>query len=320
MTRLEKKRHAALMRWLRIALVVFLACAVALFFIIVPYRALLPADRISARREGELRIHFLSVGQGDATVVEFPDGDALLIDGGNGSFSANDALVRYLKGLQFSALTLILTHADSDHFGGLTEVLRVFDAQKVYLPAIGSSADGYDRFLSAVEKEGCETDTLSRYDVISRPSGAYAVCISPRSVGETDENDASVTLFLSYEGVNVLLCSDMGMQRENLLLSELALSEDIFDSAAYSVRLPETDILKVAHHGSGEASGEAWLAMLSPEAAIISCGAGNDYRHPAQETLERLEGVGAEIFRTDELGHIVVSISGGGYTINGGAL
>lgn len=320
MTRLEKKRHAALMRWLRIALVVFLACAVALFFIIVPYRALLPADRIPARREGELRIHFLSVGQGDATVIEFPDGDALLIDGGNGSFSANDALVRYLKGLQFSALTLILTHADSDHFGGLTEVLRVFDAQKVYLPAIRSSADGYNRFLSAVEKEGCETDTLSRYDVISRPSGAYAVCISPRSVGESDENDASVTLYLSYEGVNLLLCSDMGIQREELLLSELALSEDIFDSGTYSVRLPETDILKVAHHGSGEASGEAWLAMLSPEAAIISCGAGNDYRHPAQETLERLKGVGAEIFRTDELGHIVVSISGGGYTINGGAL
>ena len=318
MTRHEKKRRAALRRGLALGLSAVLVCAVALFFLFVPYRSLLPADSISPRGEGELRIHFLSVGQGDATVVEFPDGDVILIDGGNGSFSANDTLVCYLKGLQFSALTLILTHADSDHFGGLTEVLRVFDAEKVFLPAIGAETDAYERFLSAVEREGCETDTLSRYDVISRPSGAYAVCISPRSIGETDENEASVTLYLSYQGVNVLLCSDMGTQREELLLSELALAENIFDSGTYRVRLPETDILKVAHHGSGEASGAEWLSMLSPEAAVISCGAGNFYRHPAQETLERLEGVGAKIFRTDELGHIVVSISDGGYTINGG--
>ena len=59
-----------------------------------------------------MRIHFLSVGQGDCTVVEFPDGDALIIDAGDGSFSANNALVRYLKGLDVSALTLIATHAD----------------------------------------------------------------------------------------------------------------------------------------------------------------------------------------------------------------
>ncbi len=319
MTRRDaERRHVRTMRLMRTALVMLVACAVALFFLIVPFRALLPADPIPPRGEGEMRLHFLSVGQGDATVVEFPDGDALLIDGGDGSFAANDALVRYLKGLDISSLTLIATHADSDHFSGLTEVLRVFRVEKVYLPVIGARTDGYARFLAAVEREACETDTLVRYDVIARPSGAYAVCISPHAVGETDENDASVALYLSYAGINVMLCADMSTTRENALLDELSLYEGIFDSGAYRVRPEETHLLKVSHHGSGNATGAAWLAHLLPEAAIISCGAGNSYRHPAEETLARLAAVGAEIYRTDELGNIVVTIADGGYTINGG--
>ena len=88
------------------------------------------------------------------------------------------------------------------------------------------------------------------------------------------------------------------------------------------MRLRETDILKVAHHGSAGASGEEWLSCLSPETAILSCGAGNAYRHPAGETLARLAQAGAQIYRTDELGHIIVHIGDGGYTVEpqGGGL
>ena len=142
-----------LLRCLRLALVVLVTCAVALFFLIVPFRALLPAYPVPARGEGELRIHFLSVGQGDATAVEFPDGEVLLIDGGDGSFSANDALVRYLKGLQMTALSVLSTHADADHFAGLCEVLTVFDVEKVYLPVLRDAPE-YERFLAAFTDSG----------------------------------------------------------------------------------------------------------------------------------------------------------------------
>lgn len=320
MTGRAQRRHAALMRGMRTLLCVLAAAAVGLFFLIVPFRALLPADDVAPRGEGEMRLHFLSVGQGDCTIVEFPDGDALVIDGGDGSFSANDALIRYLKGLRVSAFTLIATHADADHYAGLTEVLRVFGAERVYLPAIASSESAYRRFLTAVEREGCETDTLVRYDVIARSSGAYAVCISPHAAEETDENDASALLYLEYQGVRVLLCADMSAVRERALLRELSLTDTIFDSGAYRVRLEGIDLLKVSHHGSAGASCAEWLSYLSPAEAVISCGAGNTYRHPAGETLERLSSVGADIYRTDELGTIVVAISGGGYTIQGGAL
>lgn len=317
MNRGARKCERAL-RIMRTALVALTACAVALFFFCVPFRALLPAAALSAREPGEMRVHFLSVGQGDCTIVEFPDGDALVIDAGDGSFSANNELVRYLKGLDVTALTLIATHADADHFGGFAEVMRLFDVQRVFLPALGSDTQAYRRFLAAVQAEGCAADTLVRYDSIVRDSGAYAVCISPHAAGETDENDSSVTLYLSYGGVNMLLCADIGASRENSLLAEAELSEDIFDSGGLRVRLDETQILKAAHHGSAEASGEAWLSYLSPEAAVISCGAGNSYRHPAGETLGRLAQAGAEIYRTDELGHIVVSVKDGAYTIGSG--
>lgn len=311
-------RLGRILRVLRAALICLAACAVALFFLIVPFRALLPADSIPARRAGELRLHFLSVGQGDCTVAEFPDGDALVIDAGDGSFSSNEAIVRFLKGLDVSALTLVATHADADHYGGIPEICRLFDVETVYLPPFGSQTAAYRRLLAAVDAEGAATDTLARYDVISRPSGAYAACISPHAAGETDENDASVTLFLHYAGVNVLLCSDAGTARERELLRELALGEDIFDSGAFRVRLAETDILKVAHHGSEYATGAEWLSLLSPAAAVISCGAGNSYHHPAGGTLSRLAAAGAQIYRTDECGHITVCIADGEYTITTG--
>ena len=84
----------------------------------VPLTSLLPAYKIAAREEGELRVHFLDVGQGDCTIVEFPSGDAVVIDAGDGSFTNRNHTVRYLKALAPKRLTMILTHADADHYGG----------------------------------------------------------------------------------------------------------------------------------------------------------------------------------------------------------
>ena len=314
MTGREERRYLRALHLLRTLIAVFVTAAVSLFFCLVPYRLLLPAAGICARGEGEMRLHFLSVGQGDCTVVEFPDGDVLVVDAGDGSFLSNNEIVRYLRGLDFTALTLAVTHADSDHFGGMSELLRLFRVERVYLPVLAEQTSAYERFLAAVAQEGCEADTLVRYDVISRPSGAYAVCISPHAAEETDENQSSTVLYLSYGGVNVLLGADMPAERERLLAAEYALYEGIFDSGTFRVRLEETDLLKVSHHGSAGASDGAWLSLLSPAAAVISCGEGNPYRHPAGEALERLAEAGAQIYRTDELSHIVVTIRDGGYT------
>lgn len=309
----QKKRKKAIVAFVIAAVV----CAVALTAYFVPFRRMLPAYDITARREGELRLHFLDVGQGDCTLVEFPDGQVLVVDAGDGSFTYANKLVRYVKGLKPTSLTMLVTHADFDHYGGFEALLDVFGAEKFYLPLLPFKDDGYVSLLKRIGKADCETEILTRYGTIANSCGAYLVAISPYSIGETDDNDSSTVLYFSYGGVNALFCADISAAREKRLVNEYALDETLFDSGDYTVRLSGVDLLKVAHHASGSSSSAEWLNLLKPETAVISCGAGNAYAHPSGEALLRLKAEGAEIYRVDELGDIVVSIYDGNYTIGG---
>ncbi len=309
----SSKRRAFLKRFCSVAVAVTFVSALALFEAFVPLRTLLPAYSFPDLSEGELRIHFLDVGQGDCSIVQFPDGGVLVIDAGDGSWENENKLARYLKGLSPSSVSMLATHADSDHYGGFTALLKTFGADKFYLPAISSDAVSYQKLLETIGKIGCETTTLSRYDTIRDDSGAYAVCLSPYSSGETDENDASTLLYFDYEGVSVLFGADISATREQKLAREYALDNTLFDSGDLRVRLSETTILKVSHHGSAYSSCEEWTQLLNAEVAIVSCGRGNDYAFPSGAALSRLSQ--SELYRTDELGDIVVSVYGGQYTV-----
>lgn len=285
---------------------------------ISPFRRALPAYGIEARGEGEVRIHFLDVRQGDCEIVEFPDGSALVIDAGDGSWNNNDHIRQYLKSLHISTLFLVVTHADADHCGGAGPLLLDWRADTVYLPVLPAPMGIYEDIRLNAEAQGAKVKTLTRYGVIER-AGAYAVCISPYFVNETDTNDSSAVLYFSYTGVNVLFGGDISENREKLLISEQKLSdelgENIFDSGEFAVRLAETDILKVSHHGSDGSSSGEWLDLLSPATAVISCGRGNSYGHPAEGALARLSAIEADIYRTDELGDIMITIAkNGSYT------
>lgn len=300
----------------RVAVYAVIAAAVialAAVLCFVPLKTRLPAYAFPARREGEMRIHFLDVGQGDCTAVEFPDGEVLVVDAGDGSFEHGNKLVRYLKGLAPSSVTMLLTHADSDHYGGFGRLIDTFGVTTFYLPAIGTEEAAYAELLAAVARSGCATGELTRYGTLINASGAYVVCLSPYSQGETDGNDASTVLYLSYEGVNVVLCGDITAPREEKLAREYALDETLFDGKGCTVRLPETHILKVAHHGSAYSSSQEWVSLLNAETAVISCGRGNPYSHPSSEALSRLSD--SEIYRTDELGDVVVCIYEGEYAV-----
>lgn len=289
---------------------------IAIVHLFVPLSSLLPAYKLEPRAERELRVHFLDVGQGDCTVIEFPSGDVVLIDAGDGSFLNRIHTVRYLKALAPAHLTMILTHADADHYGGFEALVRAFGADAFYLPAAGEDTPEYAALLDAVERSGAETGVMTRYGVIADRSGAYLACISPRSLDEEEGNEASSVFYLRYEGVGVMLAGDISSAVERRLVRENALLEGIFDCGDHRVRPEETEILKVSHHGSAYSSCTEWLSLLSPEAAVVSCGAGNAFSHPSPEALGRISAVGAEIYRTDELGDVIVGIHEGGYTLS----
>lgn len=291
-----------------------IVAAIAVLAYFFPFRDLLPAIGIPERREGETRVHFIDVGEGDATLVEFSGGDCLLIDAGDGSYVHSEKLIRYLRGIDMKTLTVIATHSDADHCGGIAEVLEKFGAEKLYLPVLPAETGVYREMLKAAEKKGIETEILTRYGSIADGSGAYAVCLSPYSIGETDENDASALLYLHCDGVNFLFGADISSVRERRLLREYALDPAMFDSGAYTVDLTDIDILRVSHHGSSSSSASEWLELLDAEAAVISCGQGNSYAHPAEEAVARLAASCDEIYRIDELGDIIFTVSDGSYT------
>lgn len=306
-------------RWLytaiRIAAVLSFAVILASLQAYCPLRTLLPAYAVPARGEGELRLHFLNVGQGDCTVVEFPDGDVLMIDAGGGDWNCRTKLIRYIKALAPASLTLLVTHADLDHFGGFEEILRTFHTERLYLPVADSQNTAYRTLLKTAETHDCPMQVLSRYGVIAHSSGAYLNCISPYAQGEENENDASAVLWLSYEGINALFCGDITASREERLMTEYSFDETLFDFGNYTVRLPETDILKVAHHGSKTSSSRQWINFLHAETAVISCGQGNVYSHPAEETLATLAAADCAVYRIDELGDIIITIKNGSYSV-----
>lgn len=278
----------------------------------LPLQTLVRAYELPTRGEGEMRLHFLDVGQGDCTILEFPDGSIYLVDGGDGSSAHNNRVLRYLKGLGASDITVIATHDDSDHVGGLTTVLETFSADRIYLAGDESA---YHVLNGAWGKNA---DMVHRYTAFSG-GDAYMVCLSPYTEETAEGNEASAVLYLSYAGVNALLTSDITSEREGLLCREYALFEGLFDSGEYAVRLEDTNILKVSHHGSGSGSSAEWLKLLGAETAIISCGRGNNYGHPSTDTISRLTESGSEIFRTDELGDIMITISPSGtYKIDTG--
>ena len=231
-------------RVVKYSLIALIVAALAITAALVPYRLLLPAVAIPERAEGEMRVHFLDVGQGDCTIVEFPSGDALVVDAGDGSFANDGYLIRYLKGIAPASLTLVAPHADADHFGGFTEILRAFDVEKVYLPPVGADTSAYRQFLDAVRREGCAQDTLARYKSLLDDSGAYAVCISPHAAEETDENESAAVFYLEYEGVRVVFSSDISaaliiadktdVRRNRVRQKEMA-TFDIHDRVNYAV-------------------------------------------------------------------------------------
>ncbi len=310
-----RKRRKRIINAAAVGVAILLLLFLAILNFMLPFRSLLPARTLGEMEKGEMRIYFLDVGQGDCSVVAFPDGRALVIDGGDGAWQNENNLIRFFKGLDAVSLTFVATHADADHCGGFAELIRTFGAQTLYLPAIGSEDPPYTDMVSAAETCGAEIKTAKRYEVLDFGE-AYAVFLSPYSQEETDENQSSSVLYLRYGQTTALFTADIGAERETRLLNEYNIRNTIFDRGDYTVRLDDVDILKVAHHGSAYSSSEAWLDLIKPEVSVISCGLENPYGHPSGKTLSRLAVCGSEIYRTDELGDVIVSaFSDGRYQV-----
>ncbi len=312
----DKKKKVA--KYILLGFFTLLLIVGVVFSYFVPpesWKYYLSKPNVGKRREGEMRIHFLDVGQGDCTIIELPDDKIMMIDGGNGKTATKKTVMRYLNALKVKEIDyLVVTHADSDHCGSLEEVFRYKKVLNAYLPTSFSiSQTEYAETYAAAVKEGCELVEPTRGIDLSVKTGETPYVLSflyPLGdfISTEDDNEESAVIWLDYMGQSALFCADIGVEVENNLLFED--ESGLFDLRG--VNLDETEILKVAHHGSKYSSGLAFLKYLRPQTAVISCGADNDYGHPTSETLQRLTSVGAQVYRTDLDGHIVVTITADG--------
>ena len=254
-----------------------------------------------------LTISFLDVGQGDAIALRTPAGRWLLIDGGPRG-PAGDAgrrvVVPFLRSHGATQLAAVVaTHAHLDHFGGLPAVLDAFDPQYVLEPGEPVPDAGYLGFLGAVENDGAEWRAARRGDRLDL-DGVTIEVLSPDSawaVSQTDINEESVVLLVTYGGTRILFAGDAGRPTEAHLAGQVG----------------RVTLLKVGHHGSRGATSDRWLDELQPADAVISVGTKNRYGHPAPETIARLEAHGVSIFRTDQRGTITFTVSSHGTLASG---
>ena len=274
--------------------------------------------KIDARNTDELRMHFLDVGQGDCTLIELPDGKTLLIDGGKDE-SASTAVLRYLNALDVDVIDyLVLTHADADHCGGLTKVVENKQVSRAFLPKDSAPQNNeYAAFYKAltVQKE-CKVEYSSRAISLNGDgeraytlSFLYPYSYEIEADGKNSErNEQSSVLWLDYQGVSALFTGDAPIETETLLMQDF----DLGAMDKHVIKLDETEILKVSHHGSMDATSEAFLDFLNVKTAVISCGADNPYGHPTQEVLNRLNEREIATYRTDLQGSVVITVGASG--------
>jgi competence protein ComEC len=266
---------------------------------------LLAWPAVGAPRGGGLEIHFLDVGQGDATLVRTPGGRWVMVDAGprSAGYDAGERRVMpYLRAHRVRAIeAMVLTHPHADHVGGAPAVLRRLPVRRVLDPGYVHGSPYYLETLELAERAGSSWEEARPGVSFSLDGVRFDVLGPDRRTVETthDANEASVVLRVSYGDFIALFTGDASATVEARLVQE------------HGTALRST-VLKAGHHGSSTSTSDLFLRAVRPEAVVISSGSGNRYGHPAPVVLERLRQHGVPVLRTDREGTILIRAAAGG--------
>ncbi len=236
----------------------------------------------------ETRVVFLDVGQGDAILIS-QGGNQILIDGGRSGKLLLSRLSRYVPFWDRTIETVIMTHPDADHIGGLPDLVHNYQVG-TFISTNATSPSDVFKLLQDRLGEGAAPPQRLEADKglsISFPEGGTLKILFPDGPlpENTESNQGSVVSRFSYGQTDFLLAGDL--PHEETFLPDVS----------------ESEILKLSHHGSKYSSDEKFLALVKPKEAIVSVGQ-NSYGHPAPETLTRVAATGAIISRTDISGDL----------------
>ncbi len=255
----------------------------------------------AGRADGQLRVDFLDVGQGDSALITMPDGTALLVDaGGNTTGSARrigeTVVSEYLWWRGLSDIDYVLaTHADADHIDGLNDVLKNFSVRGALIARRPGNDPEFEKFSKSLTETDTYPETIQAGDVI-RFGDVKVDVLWPPADGDKWTNNDSIVLRIQLGERSILFTGDIEQAAERSLLA--------------SQQQLRVDVVKVPHHGSKTSSTEGFVLATKPNLAIISVGRNSRFGHPHKDVVERWQANGATVLTTGECGTITVITDG----------
>ncbi len=252
-----------------------------------------------------LQAVMLDIGQGDSILLRTPDGSMILVDGGSSTrTSAGTYIITpAVKYYGANAIDYVfVSHMDSDHVNAIEELISLsaqggISIHYLILPKIAQRDEAFAELIEQAQTAGIQVQMIGQGEGLQIGEVAME-CLYPSDEAyfSDDENNNSMVLSLHYEEFDMLFTGDLEIEGEALLMEQS-------DLGSY-------DVLKVGHHGSSGASSQIFLDRVEPRVALISCGRGNRYGHPHEETLERLQQQETSVYCTKDDGAILITTNG----------
>lgn len=250
----------------------------------------------------ELEVHFIDVGQGDATLIRTPDGKNMLIDAG--SKSKAPVLLDYLKSEGIQQLDVVIaTHPDEDHIGSMSDVIKKFEIGDFYMPNKIHNTLTFEHMVTLLQKERIAVHEALAGDAIPFAENAELLVFSPEQKDYPNNNAYSIVCQLTYGKTSFLFTGDSEAINEYAMIK------------SFGEQL-KSNVIKLSHHGSDSANSPDFLKTVQPIAAVVSCGYNNQYKHPHAAVLRTLKNLGIPLYRTDLQGTIIFFSDGQTIDVN----
>lgn len=251
------------------------------------------------RNIGPVTVHYINVGQGDSILIQ-QDGHNMLIDAGTNA--AESAVVNYLKSKGITRLDYVIgTHPHEDHIGGLDKVIDNFTVDKFIMPKVTHTTQTFKDVITAAQNKGLKITVPKVGDKYSLGVANFTI-LAPNNSSYSNLNNYSVVIKLKFGNRSFIFTGDAeGLSEGEILAKQLDITGDV---------------LKLGHHGSKTSTAQAFLNKVNPKYAVVSCGKNNSYKHPHQQTLDKLKVKNIKVYRTDEAGTIIATSNGSSLSFN----
>lgn len=254
-----------------------------------------------------LKVYFVDVGQGDCTLIITPFGKKILIDGGEGNSDKYDygrkVLFPYLLDRGINRIDyLVVSHADSDHIGGLIYVLENMKVNNIFIGTQAKNCNQLEDLIKIANKKKIKITILEKGDIKEIENNIRLEVLWPDKnnlISENTLNNNSLVFNLKYNNFSMLFTGDIEEIAEKAIIKEY--KEDL--------QTLNATVLKVPHHGSKTSSTKEFLEVVSPKVCLIGVGENNNFGHPNNEVIGRIENMGIKIYRTDKMGEITITIN-----------